>query len=97
MQSLRYTPAGVAMVDAVLAHQSVQREAGVDRQVEMEISARFADRAAERLVQVAPGSLLQLNGYLAPRRRGSKSLLFHVTEFHIDSSGQSVSAAPLHS
>lgn len=90
VQSLRYTPAGVAMVDAVLSHQSVQREAGCDRQVELEISARFADRAAERVAQVAPGSLLQLSGYLAQRRRGSKALLFHVTDFQIDSSKRPV-------
>lgn len=72
------------MIDATLSHQSVQREAGHDRQVAFELAARFADRAAERIAHTAPGSVLQLQGYLAPRRMGSKSLLFHVVDFQIE-------------
>jgi primosomal replication protein N len=85
MQALRYTPGGVAMIDAVLSHSSSQTEAGVARQVEFELGARFADRAAERLSRTPLGSALALQGYLAPRRRGSKSLLFHVIDFRTDS------------
>jgi len=81
VQALRYTPGGVAMIDAVLSHRSIQAEAGFDRQVEFEMPARFADAAAEKLSRTALGSTLQVCGYLAPRRRGSRSLLLHVTTF----------------
>jgi len=81
MESLRFTPGGVAMIDAVLSHRSTQQEGGHPRQVELDLAARFSDRAAERLSQVPLGSRLQVRGFLAPRRRGSKALLLHVTEF----------------
>jgi len=85
MQSLRYTPAGVAMIDAVLSHRSSQVEAGHARQVEFDLSARFADRQAERLSRTALGSALKVQGFMAARRKGSKALLLHVTEFELDS------------
>jgi primosomal replication protein N len=81
VQTLRYTPGGVAMIDAVLSHQSTQTEAGHERRVEFEMPARFADIAAEKLSRTALGSTLQVCGFLAPRRRGSRSLLLHVTQF----------------
>ena len=82
MESLRYTPAGIPVVDVMLAHRSVQREGGHARQVQFEVAARFAAAVAERLVRTPLGSLLQVRGFLAPRRQGSKTLLLHVTEFN---------------
>ncbi len=84
MQSLRYTPGGVAMIDAVLSHRSTQSEGGHPRQVELDLAARFADRAAERLASTPLGSSLRVQGFLAPRRRGSKTILLHVTDFDRD-------------
>ena len=80
-EPVRYTPAGVPIVGLKLSHHSVQREAGVDRTVEMEISAIAADRAALRMDRVALGTALKLEGFLAPRRRNVKALVLHVTEF----------------
>ncbi|NBS64389.1 MAG: primosomal replication protein N [Betaproteobacteria bacterium] len=93
MQSLRYTPGGVAMIDAVLSHRSTQREGGHPRQVELDMSARFADRAAEQLSRTPLGSVLRVQGFLAPRRRGSKSVLLHVTEFQQDPTPASLSGS----
>jgi len=45
-EPIRYTPAGVPIVGLKLSHRSVQREAGTDRTVEMEISAIAADLVA---------------------------------------------------
>jgi len=95
MQALRYTPGGVAMIDAVLSHRSTQLEGGHPRQVELDLAARFADRAAERLSRTGLGSVLRVQGFLAPRRRGSKSLLLHVTTFEIDSGPATAVSAPL--
>ncbi len=81
MQALRFTPGGVAMIDAVLSHRSTQHEGGHPRQIELDLGARFADRAAERLSRIPLGSALRVQGFLAPRRRGSKALLLHVTDF----------------
>ena len=80
-EPVRYTPAGIPIVGMKLSHRSVQREAGVDRTVEMEISAIAADRVALRMDRVALGTELKLEGFLAPRRRNLRSLVLHVTEF----------------
>lgn len=83
-EPIRYTPAGVPIVGLKLSHRSVQREAGTDRAVEMEISGIAADRIALRIDRVALGSALKLEGFLAPRRRNVKALVLHVTDFELD-------------
>lgn len=83
-EAIRYTPAGVPIVGLKLSHRSVQREAGVDRTVEMEISAIAADRVALRIDRIALGAELKLQGFLAPRRRNVKALVLHVTEFELN-------------
>lgn len=80
-ESLRYTPAGIPIVAFRLAHQSMQREAGGDRQVELEIAAVAADRLALGIDRLALGASLRVSGFLAPRRRASRSLVLHLTEF----------------
>jgi primosomal replication protein N len=82
-EAIRYTPAGVAIVGLKLSHQSVQREAGADRTVELEISAIAADRLALRMDRVALGTELKLEGFLAPRRRNVKALVLHITDFEL--------------
>ena len=83
-EPIRYTPAGVPIVGLKLSHHSVQREAGTDRTVEMEISGIAADRIALRIDRIALGSALKLEGFLAPRRRNVKALVLHVTDFELD-------------
>jgi primosomal replication protein N len=83
-EAIRYTPAGVPIVGLKLLHRSVQREAGADRTVEMEIAAIAADRIALRIDRVALGTELKLEGFLAPRRRNVKALVLHVTEFELN-------------
>ena len=87
-EAIRYTPAGVPIVALKLAHQSVQTEAGVDRSVEFEMSAFAADRIALRLDRVPLGSSLRLDGFLAARRRNTKALLLHLTEFELNISAE---------
>jgi primosomal replication protein N len=72
------------MVGLKLSHRSVQREAGVDRQVELEIAAVAADAMALRMSRVPLGANLRIGGFLAPRRRNARSLVLHVTEFELE-------------
>jgi len=88
-EMLRYTPAGIPVVDALLTHQSLQTEAGHARQVEFELPARFAAEQAERIARVDLGTAIDATGFLAPRRKGSRALQLHVTRFGFsDQSGQ---------
>lgn len=80
-QELRYTPAGIAVFEGVLHHESSVYEAGANRQVQFDCPViAFAD-AALRLNAVAVGSSLQIKGFVSPRSVRSSRLTVHVTEF----------------
>lgn len=80
-ETLRYTPAGIAMLDARLSHGSEVHEAGNPRQLDFELALRFAGALATRAERLVPGERIVVSGFLAPRRRQSKSLVLHVTDF----------------
>jgi primosomal replication protein N len=76
---LRYTPAGVPVVDFKVDHESEQDEAGSRRTVKAEIPA-VAFEAQARLVAAAkPGSAVKLQGFLGAKGKRSKKLVLHVT------------------
>jgi primosomal replication protein N len=78
---LRYTPAGVPIVTATLAHGSQQVEAGVNRQVEFEITALAAGEISGRFARAELGAAHQFTGFLARKNRNSKALVFHIIDF----------------
>lgn len=77
---LRYTPAGIPIVSAILLHTSDQVEAGITRRVELEIAAVAAGEISGRFSRAELGKMLNFTGFLAHRRRNSKSLVFHITD-----------------
>ena len=79
LQSLRYTPAGVPVVEFRLAHESERAEAGAMRKVHAEIDA-VAFEAQARLLAAGPmGRLLKAEGFLCAKNRQSKKPVLHVT------------------
>ena len=81
---LRYSPAGIPILGATLSHGSSQTEAGTKREVSLEIAAAFAGRIAESADRLGLGSKLRVRGFLARKRRDSKVLVLHVTEFELN-------------
>ena len=79
--ALRYTPAGLPVIDLSLRHAGTVTEAQLPRQLDFEIPAVALGEAAQRLERVALGSMLQLDGFLAPRSRRSKTLVLHNTDY----------------
>jgi len=80
---VRYTPAGIPMVSAILAHSSEQLEAGISRQVGFELRAVAAGTIADRLERAEMGALFRFSGFIARKNRNSKSLVFHLTDFEL--------------
>ena len=78
---LRYTPAGVAVLQAGLSYGGTVVEAGVERQLGFELEAIAVGDAARRLDRQALGTELDIDGFLAPRSQRSRSLRLHITEF----------------
>jgi primosomal replication protein N len=78
---LRYTPAGIPIVNAKLQHGSEQVEAGVPRRIEFEMAAMAAGEISGRFSQAQLGAVFQFTGFLARKSRNGKALVFHVTDF----------------
>jgi primosomal replication protein N len=78
---IRFTPAGLPIVNAVLQHSSQQIEAGIARLTEFEIAAVAAGEISGRFSSAPLGGAYEFSGFLARKSRNSKSLVFHIIDF----------------
>jgi len=78
---LRFTPAGIPLVEAKLLHSSEQMQAGMPRLIEFEVAAIAAGEISGKFNQAELGGLFEFTGFLARKSRNSKSFVFHVTDF----------------
>jgi primosomal replication protein N len=81
ISDLRYTPAGVAVLEVNLAYFGEVVEAGQLRQLDFELDAVALGEVAERLARVGLGSRLGVTGFFAPRRKRSRRWVVHINEF----------------
>jgi primosomal replication protein N len=80
---LRYTPAGIPVLEMTLAHASTQPEAGSERKVDCEMAAvAFAD-VARKLANVGTGTALRCEGFIARRWRSGTSVALHISRFEL--------------
>ncbi len=78
--ALRHTPAGIPIVSFAVAHRSTQREAGEDRQVDVEIACVAVEELARLVSAGAIGAAVRVAGFLAPRGRSSRQTVLHVND-----------------
>ncbi|MBK7955637.1 MAG: primosomal replication protein N [Candidatus Accumulibacter sp.] len=78
-KALRFTPAGVPVIECLIGHQSEQLEAGSPRHVECEVQAIALGTTAQWLQAASPGAALRLSGFLAARSRNSRQPRLHIT------------------
>ena len=79
-EALRYSPAGVPILNCRLVHQSEQIEAGLSRSVTCEIPAVAVGDIAVRLETKQAETELRFTGFLATKRRFETAEL-HIIEF----------------
>ena len=81
-KAIRYTPAGLPVIDLVLEHASSIQEAGTLRQVKVTVKAVAIGSIAER-IQIQPiGSVWRFSGFLTTPKNG-KNVILHIQEFKI--------------
>ena len=78
---LRRTPAGVAVLTFIVSHQSFQQEAGLPREVSLDVECIAIGDVGERLDPLELGVELELTGFIAAKSRKSRVLVMHTTEF----------------
>ena len=74
---LRYTPAGIPVIDFRLGHESGQVEAGSPRRVECEMACVALGTVATQLAQWSSGELC-VSGFLAARSLKNRANVLHV-------------------
>jgi primosomal replication protein N len=79
LKALRYTPAGVPVVEFRLKHESERAEAGAMRKVNAEIEAVAIDAQARLLSAGRMGTPLKAEGFLCAKSRTSRKPVLHVT------------------
>ncbi|ATE62371.1 primosomal replication protein N [Thauera sinica] len=75
---LRRTPAGVPVANCVLAHESKQLEAGLSRDVSVELQAVAVGDLAGVLAAASPGVAVKITGFLAAKSLRSRSPVVHL-------------------
>ena len=84
LESLRYTPAGVARVALTLSHCSQQPEANVQRQVQCEVQALAFAEMADKVAQFAVGQQVKIRGFLAQQSLRSRQLIVHINDIILE-------------
>lgn len=79
LAELRFTPAGVAIVEFSIRHQSNQFiNAGISRQVKCDIPAIAFEQIAMVMIKLEIGYRVKLTGFLAKKSQLSQQLILHV-------------------
>ena len=86
--AVRYTPAGIPVVDFVIAHSSVQSEAGARRKVQCDVDAVAVGAMAVVLGETKLNQALQVTGFLARNSIGNRKLTLRAVRVEpVDAAG----------
>lgn len=80
LQPLRRSPAGVPVAACSLQHESKQVEAGIPRDISVELQAVAVGELANVLAGAVPGMSVRVTGFLAARSMRSRSPVFHLNK-----------------
>ena len=81
VDAVRYTPAGIPIVELKLSCESTQTEAGRSRQVAVDVMALAAGEAATKLARSPLGARILVTGFLAHKGRSRTQMILHINEF----------------
>lgn len=76
---LRYTPAGIAVIEFTVSHVSQQIEAGVARQIICEILTVALGQLALNVAELKVNDKVKLTGFLNRKGRMNQQLVLHAS------------------
>ncbi len=80
LETLRYTPAGIPILDFVLRHVSQQQQAGMKREVQCEVPVVAMAELAGKAKALSMGNQVKVTGFLARKSLRNDRLVLHATE-----------------
>jgi len=81
--ALRFSPAGVALVDFTIAHKSEQQEANASRKAQCVVRAIAMEELAQKIAAFPKGAQVQATGFLAQASRTDTALVLHVQKIEL--------------
>lgn len=78
LETLRYTPAGVPLIECRVRHESKQIEAGSERVVKVEIAAIAIGDLARKLSQLNLDQIFRVTGFLTQKSQKSQQIVLHI-------------------
>ena len=82
-EALRYTPAGIPVIECLLEHSGEVQEADQPRQVRMSLEAIAIGSVHQQLDRIALGKVVRFEGFLAHKTLRSQRLVFHITHIEL--------------
>lgn len=80
ISSLRYSPAGLPLIDFLIEHESTLEEAGNFRQIHLRLKSLAMGAEAEKMSRLELQSQWKFTGFLASSKN-SKAVVFHIQRF----------------
>ncbi len=81
--ALRYTPAGMPLLNFVLFHESVAGEGEQAFAAHFELPVSITGQAAMELARLGVGTRLVLKGALVPRSRRGQQLVMRAAQYKL--------------
>ncbi len=78
--ALRFTPAGIPVIECEILHSSEQQEAGSLRKVDCSFSGIALGEITKALNAANLGALCKFTGFLAPKSLRQHKLKLHITD-----------------
>lgn len=78
LDTLRYTPAGVPLIECRIRHESKLLEAHTERVVKLEIAAIAMGDLARKVSQVNLDQTIRISGFLAQKSQKSQHIVLHI-------------------
>lgn len=82
-EALRYTPAGIPVIECQLEHSGDVQEAGIARKVRMSVEAIAIGSVHKQLDQMELGGVARYEGFLTHKSLRSQRLVFHITHIEL--------------
>jgi primosomal replication protein N len=80
LRDLRFTPAGIPVLEFSMRHSSLQVEAGHERRVELDMPTIAFGALAQRMAHDAPNGPIMARGFLARRSLRSTHVVLHARD-----------------
>ncbi|MGZ5132046.1 MAG: primosomal replication protein N [Caldimonas sp.] len=80
--ALRFTPAGLPVLDVTLKHESEIPQPGPARKVSVEIRARAVGPVSDSLLAAELGVEHEFEGFIGAQRNG-RGVVFHIQTFRL--------------